>query len=208
MRAEMKYCSGPWRDLRVCASMARRTQKLTTIHRGWLSLRMATIRLDDDTFSDREIVDHPSGATVLLYNPDKRTALLITELRPPVEWVNEPRMLEAVAGKLDESDPEGCARREAEEEAGVRIAAMEHVARLWMTPASSTERVYYYLASYSEADRVSQGGGAEGEHENIRVREVALAELLHMAEAGEIRDAKTFLLLQALQLRRPDLFVA
>lgn len=191
-----------------CASMTRRIEKLTTIHRGWLSLRMATIRLDDDTISDREIVDHPSGATVLLYNPDKRTALLITELRAPVEWVNEPRMLEAVAGKLDESDPEGCARREAEEEAGVRIAAMEHVARLWMTPASSTERVDYYLASYSEADRVSQGGGAEGEHENIRVREVALNELLRMAEAGEIRDAKTFLLLQALQLRRPDLFGA
>jgi hypothetical protein len=68
--------------------------------------------------------------------------------------------------------------------------------------------VDYYLASYSEADRVSQGGGAEGEHENIRVREVGLAELLRIAEAGEIRDAKTFLLLQALQLRRPDLFVA
>jgi hypothetical protein len=40
------------------------------------------------------------------------------------------------------------------------------------------------------------------------VREVGLAELLRIAEAGEIRDAKTFLLLQALQLRRPDLFVA
>jgi nudix-type nucleoside diphosphatase (YffH/AdpP family) len=187
--------------------MASRIEKLTTVHEGWLRLRMATIRLDDGTAAEREIVDHPSGATVLLYNPERRTALLITELRPPVEWVKEPRMLEAVAGKLDESDPEGCARREAEEEAGVRIGEMEHVARLWMTPASSTERVDYYLASYSEADRVSQGGGAESEHENIRVREVALAKLLHMAEAGEIRDAKTFLLLQALQLRRPDLFI-
>jgi hypothetical protein len=55
---------------------------------------------------------------------------------------------------------------------------------------------------------VSRGGGAEGEHENIRVREVALTELQRMAQAGEIRDAKTYLLLQALQLRRPDLFVA
>jgi nudix-type nucleoside diphosphatase (YffH/AdpP family) len=188
--------------------MASRIEKLTTIHRGWLNLRMATIRLDDGTMADREIVDHPSGATVLLYDPEKRTALLITELRPPVEWVKEPRMLEPVAGKLDESDPEGCARREAEEEAGVCIGEMEHVAHLWMTPATSTERVDYYLASYSDANVVSRGGGVEGEHENIRVREVALTELRRMAQAGEIRDAKTYLLLQALQLRRPDLFVA
>ncbi len=187
--------------------MTRRIEKLTTIHEGWLSLRMATVRLDDNTTAEREIIDHPSGATVLLYNPESRTALLILELRPPVEWVGEPRMLEAVAGKLDEADPEGCARREAQEEAGIRIGGMEHVARLWMTPASSTERVDYYLASYSEADRVSQGGGAEGEHENIRVREIALTELWRMVDAGEVKDTKTFLLLQALRLRRPELFV-
>ena len=71
--------------------MKDRIEKLTTIHRGWLSLHLAAIRLDDDTTADREIVDHPSGAAVLLYNPDRRTALLITELRPPVEWVKEPR---------------------------------------------------------------------------------------------------------------------
>jgi len=186
--------------------MPNRIESLTTIHEGWLSLRLACVRLDDGTTAEREIVDHPSGATVLLYNPQKRTALLICELRPPVECIGESRLLEAVAGKLDEADPEGCARREAEEEAGVRIGAMEHVARLWMTPASSTERVDYYLASYSDSDRVSQGGGAPGEHENIRAREIALVELSRLADGGELKDAKTFLLLQALQLRRPELF--
>jgi nudix-type nucleoside diphosphatase (YffH/AdpP family) len=132
--------------------------------------------------------------------------LLISELRPPVEYAGEPRMLEVVAGKLDEDDAAACARREAREEAGVEIGELEHVARLWATPASSTERVDYFLAAYGRGDRVDEGGGLEEEQEDVRVREVSLATLWRMAQAGELRDAKTFLLLQALYLRRPDLF--
>lgn len=167
---------------------------------------MAEVRLDDGSLAEREIVDHPSGAAILLYDPAKRTALLITELRPPVEWIGDPRMLEVVAGKLDEDDPAECARREAREEAGVEVHNIEHIARLWATPATSTEQVDYFLASYEDSDRVSQGGGLEEEQEEVRVREVPLTELWKRAEEGELRDAKTFLLLQALRLRRPDLF--
>lgn len=186
--------------------MAKRIEKLTTIHEGWLSLRMASVRMDDGSLAEREIVDHPSGAAVLLYNPDRRTALLISELRPPVEWLGEARLLEAVAGKLDEPDAAACARREAREEAGVEVGEMEHVGRLWMTPASSTERIDYFLAAYSDRDRVERGGGLEEEHEGIRPREVPLAELWRLAEAGRLGDAKTLILLQALRIRRPDLF--
>ena len=186
--------------------MAGRIEKLTTIHEGWLSLRMATIRMDDGSVAEREIVDHPSGAAVLMYNANKRTALVIRELRPPVEWLGEPRLLEVVAGKLDEADAAACARREAKEEAGVKLRELEHIGRLWATPATSTERVDYFLAAFSDADRIGQGGGVEEEQEEIRVREIALAELWQCAEAGELSDAKTILLLQALRIRRPELF--
>jgi nudix-type nucleoside diphosphatase (YffH/AdpP family) len=186
--------------------MAGRIEKLETLHEGWLSLRMASVRMDDGSLEQREIVDHPSGAAVLLYNEEKRTALLICELRPPVECLGEPRLLEAVAGKLDEPDAAACARREAKEEAGVEVGEMEHVGRLWMTPASSTERIDYFLARYSDADRVDEGGGLEEEHEEIRVRELPLAELARRVDAGELGDAKTLILVQALRLRRPDLF--
>jgi hypothetical protein len=85
---------------------------------------------------------------------------------------------------------------------------MEHVGRLWMTPASSTERVDYFLAPYSETDRVDCGGGLEQEHEQIRLREVPLSELWALAEAGRLNDAKTLILVQALRIRRPELFGA
>lgn len=186
--------------------MAGRIEKLRTIHEGWLSLRMASVRMDDGSLIDREIVDHPSGAAVLLYNSRKKTALLISELRPPVECAGSPRILEVVAGKLDEADAAACARREAKEEAGVELHEMVHLGRLWATPASSTERVDYFLAEYTDCDRVAEGGGLEEEHEEIRLREISLGHLWRLAESGRLEDAKTYLLLQALRIRRPELF--
>jgi nudix-type nucleoside diphosphatase (YffH/AdpP family) len=186
--------------------MTNRIEDVRTVHEGWLSLRMARLRLDDGSIAEREVVDHPSGAAVLPYHARRRAGLFISELRPPVEYAGEPRMIEAIAGKLDESDAEACARREAQEEAGVRLGALERVAELWMTPASSTERVTFFLAEYGDGDRVSGGGGLEEEHEAVRVREVPLADVWRRVEQGELRDAKALILLQALRLRRPELF--
>ena len=57
------------------------------------------------------------------------------------------------------------------------------------------------------ADRTGEGGGAEGEHENIEVREVPLAALWALAQGrAQAFDLKTLALLQALRLRRPELF--
>ncbi len=186
--------------------MTGRIENLDTLHEGWLALRMARVRMDDGSIAEREIVDHPSGAAVLLYNPERLTALLVSELRPPVEQEGEPRMLEVVAGVDEDGDAEACARREAEEEAGIRIRTLEPVARLWPTPATSTERVSLFLAAWTDADRIGKGGGLDEEQEQIRLREVPLADLWRLAEADRLPDAKTYLLLQTLRLRKPELF--
>ncbi len=183
-----------------------RIEKLTPIYKGWLSLSMASVRMDDGAVVERELIDHPSGAAVLLYNPAKRTALVLTQLRPPVESVGEVRLLEVVAGILDEADAASCARREAMEEAGVHVRELEHIARLWLNPLSSLERLDCFLAAYSDEDRVGEGGGLDEEHEELNIMELALSELWQRAESGHINDAKTFILLQALRIRRPDLF--
>jgi nudix-type nucleoside diphosphatase (YffH/AdpP family) len=186
--------------------MSERILSVKPVHKGWLDLHMVQVRLDDGETAEREVIDHPSGAVVLLFNPERRSALLITELRPPVEYAGERRFVEIVGGKLDEDDPEACARREAEEEVGFKIGPMEHVGRLWMTPATSTERVHFFLGEVNDEDRVGEGGGLEEEQEEVRLREIPLVELWRRLEQGELQDAKTFLLLQALRLRRPELF--
>ena len=176
------------------------------LYTGWLNLLMLKLRLATGEEIERPIVEHPSGAAVLPYDPERRVALVIREMRAPVLHAGAERFLEPIAGALDDDPPEECARREAMEEGGVRLATLEPVAHLWPTPATTTERVSFFLAPYAAADRVEEGGGLAEESEHIRVVERSLDALWAMVEEGSIRDMKLFVLLQALRIRRPELF--
>lgn len=48
--------------------------------------------------------------------------------------------------------------------------------------------------------KVNEGGGAEHEQENIEVLEIPFKKALEMIETGEIKDAKTIMLLQYAQI--------
>jgi nudix-type nucleoside diphosphatase (YffH/AdpP family) len=143
--------------------------------------------------------------SVLPYDPHRRVALLVSMPRAAVLHVGLPPMLEAIAGQL-EDQPEDCARREAMEEAGVRLGPLTHLGQIWSMPSVSTERIDYFLAEYGAADRIAEGGGLDEEHEHITVHERALDELWTMVAEGQMADVKLTLLLMALRLRRPDLF--
>jgi 8-oxo-dGTP pyrophosphatase MutT (NUDIX family) len=76
---------------------------------------------------------------------------------------------------IENDDADTAARREAYEELGVDLPSLEFVARVWSSPGVSTERQSLYLAPYRSADRISDGGGVDGEHEGITVVERLLA---------------------------------
>ncbi|WP_369804054.1 NUDIX domain-containing protein [Siphonobacter sp. SORGH_AS_0500] len=109
-------------------------------------------------------------------------------------------LIEACAGLLDADSPEDCIRRETEEETGYRITKPERVFELYMSPGSVTEILYFFIAEYQEAHKMNEGGGVEAE-EDIQVLELPFPQALKMIETGEIKDAKTVLLLQHLQLK-------
>jgi nudix-type nucleoside diphosphatase (YffH/AdpP family) len=176
-------------------------------HSRWSRLLVATIRLPDGQTTLRDIEDHGEAAVVLPYDPQRRVAMVIRQFRTPPKLVaGDGMILEAPAGRLDEADPEACARREALEEIGLRLERLEPVSRVWTLPALSTERAWLYLAPYTEADRVAAGGGLADEHEEITVLEMPLAELAAMADAGDLNELKLLLLVQTLRLRHPELF--
>ena len=69
-----------------------------------------------------------------------------------------------------------------------------------MSPGSVTEILYFFIAEYSKEQKVSDGGGVDA-HEDIDVLELQFEQALQMIRTGEIRDAKTVILLQHLKLQ-------
>lgn len=150
----------------------------------------------------REVYNRGNGAVILLYNLQKQTVILTRQLRIPT-WFNgnkDGMMIEACAGVLDEVDPEDCIRRETEEELGYTLKEVKKVMEAYMSPGSVTEILYFFIAQYDEAMHTSKGGGLEKEQENIEVLEMLFNDALQMITSGDIKDAKTIMLLQHLRM--------
>ncbi|MEH6658877.1 GDP-mannose pyrophosphatase NudK [Leeuwenhoekiella marinoflava] len=155
----------------------------------------------------REAYDRGNGAVVLLYNTHKKTVILTRQFRMPT-YLNKNKdgmMIEACAGLLDENDPETAIIKEIEEETGYRIKTVEKVFESYMSPGSVTEILHFFIAEYSEKQKVSEGGGAADETENIEVLEYQFKEALDLIKRGEIKDAKTIMLLQYAQINLENL---
>lgn len=187
--------------------MAFEIIRIEPVHKGWSTFYRARVRLPDGTEMGREIEDHGVAVAVLPYDPERRVAVTVRQFRAaPFHVSGETGIVEAPAGILDEDDPAACARREAMEETGLRLTALEPVATVWAMPGISTERAHLFLAPFGEADRVGKGGGLKDEHEDITVLETPLSDLADAADEGRLTDMKLFLLVQTLRLRRPELF--
>lgn len=179
-----------------------------TVYAGWSKIIRAKLAAPDGGEFVREIEHHGNAVAVLPYDPARRCALMVAAPRAPVVWAGGPaELIEAPAGMLEDGEAaEVCARREAAEEVGVRLGALEPVAEAWSTPGVSSEKIALLLAPYSQADRTGEGGGLADENELIEVRELPLADLWARFEAGGLQDMKTLVLLLALRQRRPELF--
>lgn len=145
----------------------------------------------------REIHDHGNAATILLYDPTKKTVVLVRQLRVPV-FLNggEGFMIEAPAGLNDGDHPADAIAREAMEETGYLVENAEFLFDAYMSPGTLTERVSFFAAEIDMTKKVAEGGGLAGEGEDIEVLEIPLDKALAMIATGEICDGKTIILLQ------------
>jgi len=109
---------------------------------------------------------------------------------------SEGMMIEVCAGLLDGDHPEACIKKEVEEETGYKVHKVKKVFESYMSPGSVTEILYFFIGSYEDALKVNEGGGAKDETENIEVLEYAFEDAIKMITSGEIKDAKTIMLLQ------------
>lgn len=175
---------------------------------NWYTLRKYNFDLQKEDGSwetqEREAYDRGNGAAILLYNVAQKTVILTRQFRMPT-YVNGNEtglLIEACAGLLDEDNPEDCIRRETEEETGYQVVDVEKVMEVYMSPGSVTEILYLFIAAYDKQMKIHEGGGVQEEQENIEVIEIPFDEAFAMISTGEIKDAKTILLLQHLKLHQ------
>ena len=178
-----------------------RIEQVRVLSDDWYVLRKATFAFqrNDGTWQtqNREAYDRGNGAAILLYDPDRRTVILVRQFRYPA-FSNgyDDLLIEVPAGLLDDAEPEERIRSEVEEETGFRVTKVEKIFEAFMSPGSVTEILHFFTGVYGPGDKVSHGGGHPDEGEDIDVLEVTIDRALEMIRTGEIRDAKTIMLLQ------------
>jgi nudix-type nucleoside diphosphatase (YffH/AdpP family) len=180
-------------------------RNVEVLSNDWYLLQKTTFdyrRADGDWQTlTRETYDRGNGATILLYNRERRSVILIRQFRFPTYGNgHDGFLIETAAGLLDRASPEVRIKAEVEEETGYRVTEVRKVFEAFMSPGSVTEKLYFFVAEYEPGSRVSDGGGLQAEGEDIQVLELALDQALQMVANGEIADGKTIMLLQYAQL--------
>lgn len=185
-----------------------RNIKKEVLSNNWYTLNKLTFEYQKEDGSwetqQREAYDRGNGAAILLYNQAKKTVVLTRQFRMPT-YINgntDGMMIEVCAGLLDGDHPEDCIKKEVEEETGYIVDKVTKVFESYMSPGSVTEILYFFIGSYEDAIKLSDGGGAEDETENIEVLEYPFDKALAMITSGEIKDAKTIMLLQYAKINK------
>lgn len=182
--------------------------KTEILSKNWYTLKKVTYESlqKDGTWEiqTREAYDRGNGAVILLYNKEQNTIILTKQFRLPtyINGNDTGMLIEACAGLLDNDNPEDCIKRETEEETGYKINDVRKIFEAYMSPGSVTEILYFFVAEYSHDMKVNEGGGVAHEQENIEVLEMDFNDALNKIETGEIKDAKTILLLQYIRIHK------
>lgn len=174
---------------------------------NWYTLKKVTFNIQKKDGSSeqqsREAYDRGNGAVILLYNKNSETIILTRQFRLPtfINGNTTGMLIEACAGLLDNDNPEECIRRETEEETGYKISKVEKIFEAYMSPGSVTEILHFFIAEYAPEMKITEGGGLDEEGENIEVLEISFEKALQMIDSGEIKDAKTIMLIQYLRIK-------
>lgn len=180
--------------------------------------RVARIRLRHRCFAGdwsapitREVFHRGDAVGVLPYEPHTDSLILLEQFRAGalrtdrLDQGHSPWMFELVAGIVEEgeSDTE-VVHREAMEEAGCTLDALEPIASFYPSVGACSEHVRLFCGRVT-ADGAGQVHGLDSEHEDILVHRVPRAEALRMLAAGEVVNGHTLIALQWLALHGEQL---
>ncbi|MEJ6950969.1 NUDIX hydrolase [Natronospora cellulosivora (SeqCode)] len=169
-------------------SQEEKTINSQTIYEGnIIKIRKDEVLLSNDNHSEREIVEHSGGVTILALSDDDRI-LMVEQFRKAAEE----SLLELPAGKLEKGeDPLECAKRELIEETGFEASNIKHLFSFYTTPGFCDEIIHLYLAS-----NLKNVGINPDDDEILINHSIEKGDIMEMIRDGRIKDAKTIIGLQ------------
>ncbi len=136
------------------------------------------------------------AVTVLPYDPRRDRVLVVEQFRagPFARGDGQPWQIEAIAGRIDPGEtPKQAARREAVEEAGLKLGALRFVAGYYPSPGALSEYIHSYVALVDLPDAAAGVFGLADEHEDIRGHLLGLDQLLALIQSGEVSNSPLIL---------------
>ena len=160
-----------------------------------VSLDRDTVRFPDGSTGQLEMLRHPGASAVVPFLDDPRgpdpRVLLLRQFRHAADSF----IWEIPAGRLDPGEsPEVCARRELEEETGMRAGGLERLTTIYTTPGFTDERIHLFLAR-----DLTAGSHRREADEFMEVHTVRWSEVGQLIRSGAIQDAKTLTTLMFVQ---------
>lgn len=166
----------------------RRVREDTLCAGSLVTLGVATIAGPGGESFERDVVHHPGAVVVapVLALPAGAAVLLVRQYRAAVDRC----LLELPAGKRDVSGepPELTARRELEEEVGMRAGRIVQLCAFYNSPGFCDEHTYLYLAQDLTPCDILPQGVEEG---YMSIEQVSLEDATRLVASGAIVDAKT-----------------
>ncbi|HEY7411021.1 MAG TPA: NUDIX hydrolase [Vicinamibacteria bacterium] len=130
----------------------------------------------------REVVRHRGSVGVLAVDGESRV-VLVRQYRYPVGE----RLWELPAGLIEPGEsPEGAARRELEEEVGLRAARLEPLCSFYTTPGFCDETMHLFRAA-----GLAHVDARPDEDEFLEARWFTPAEARALRARGEVKEGKT-----------------
>ena len=155
---------------------------------------------------ERELFERDPVVAVLPYDPQADSLVLLQQFRLPAHvngmaaWQTE-----IVAGIVEDGeDLEDVARREALEEAGCHLTALEKIITYMPSQGACTEVVTLFAGRVASA---GLGGvyGLDHEHEDILAKVLPFQEAWALLQDGAIQNSPAIIALQWLALNRDRL---
>ena len=177
------------RSSRVARSGGFRKLGEEIVYRGSLiSVAQASFADPEGREFRRDVVHHPGAVSVVPVIDEGTAVLMVRQYRAAIDR----ELLEIPAGKRDvDGEPvERTARRELEEEVGMRTGRLEKLAEFYNSPGFCDEHSFVFMALDLE-QCASSAQGIEEQH--MTIERVSFDEVMGLIVSGALVDAKSLI---------------